>query len=552
MKAIGIDLGTTYSAIAQWRIPLGGNNAQSVVYNLTNENRPVCASKLFIEYLDGTKNIIVGRVAILKGQVDPHQYVTSVKRLMDSNKPIAINGERFTPVELSAEIIKYLLKQVENQEGPGKWIPNGIVVTVPYYFRQNQNDNTKAAALKAISDTFSERMNMQNYKRYGETLQASDLFLDLLPEPVAAGLDYAFTAENVRQNEVILVFDLGGGTFDLTITNLTINQSDNGSNLTFEVLAIDGDPRLGGEDFDESLLKFVLEKEEIDISSLSERDKGNLFKKIIPEIMDAKETLASVPTYELIIGSIAGIPNIDRTITKLDLVRCLNGEEGSKRDYLGEIKSKIDELFAKANITADKIYKVLLTGGSSRLRAVIDEVLFPIVQDRSKIREINNLELAVARGAAAWAAYKLDLMAKEKGVADNLSMKEWNLIEITQRNSHDLGLKLANNRVGNILRGNSVVPAHVTRNYYPTLLSSDGKYAECRLVIGQGKANDFTEIGRIDVGKIYTHGRAARDININITYIVDSTSIKVKVHVPKGNADGSDMVFENQLSQLCK
>lgn len=552
MKAIGIDLGTTYSAIAQWRIPLGGNNAHSEVYNLTNENKKVCASKLFIEYLDGTRNVIVGKFAIPRGQISPDQYITSVKRLMDNNEPIALNGESFTPVDLSSEILKYLLKQVENQEGPGTWIPNGIVVTVPYYFRQNQNDHTRSAALKAISEIFNDRINKQGFKRFGAKVQASDILLDLLPEPVAAGLDYAFTAENIRENEVILVFDLGGGTFDLTLFNLSINHSDNGSNLKFEVLAIDGDPRLGGEDFDESLLKFVIDEERIDVSKLSDKDRANLFKRLIPEIMEAKETLAAVAEYDLIIGNIAGIPNIDRKVTKLDLVRCLNGEAGNKRDYLGEIKSKIDELFAKANLSPENIYTVLLTGGSSRLRAVVDEVLLPYVRDRSKIREINNLELAVARGAAAWAAYKLDLLAKEKGFVDNFNLKEWNQIEISQRNSHDLGLKLANNKVGNILRGNSVVPAYVTGNYFPTLLSNDGQYAECRLVIGQGRVNDFTEIGRIEVGRIYTHGRAARDININITYVVDSTSIKVKVHVPKGNADGSDMEFENQLSQQGK
>lgn len=546
MNAIGIDLGTTYSAIAQWRVR--PQSSESEVYYLSAVSQHTCASKVFIEQHNGSINFIIGPHAITKGMIEPERYISSVKRLMDENLPIDVSGKTYTPVEISSEILKFLLAQVEAIVGPNSWIPEGIVVTVPYYFLQTQLKNTSDALKLAIKNQFGDRFINKTVKRYGKEISIDDIFLGLVPEPIAASLDYAFNVDAEVQNETIMVFDLGGGTFDLTVFSLNTKDNNGNPTLHYEILAVDGDSRLGGEDFDESLFKYICEQEDIDIASLSEKERGNFFKLVIPKITDLKEALAFVQSDDLMIANLLNMKDINITITRNDLLNCLNGEQGNKINYFGDISRKIDEVLTKANTSINQISSVLLTGGSSKLFAIREELLRKGFL-KKQIKDIPMIDLAVARGAAIYAAYELDKIKEEVDPTLQKYLKDWSNIQITERNPHDLGVLLANGNFGLILKNNTITPTEITKTYIPSELSNNGTIAELPPIkILQGKPNKFAIIGEIDVGNIFTHGRAKERIRIRITFMVDTTNIKVKIFVEEGNQDKSDINVEKELS----
>jgi len=541
MKAIGIDLGTTYSAIAQWRVR--PNGAESEVYNLNTIGRKACPSKVYVEEYNGHDNFIIGPAAITRGTKTPERYIPSVKRLMDENLPIDIAEKKYTPVEISAEIVKYLLSQVEQTVGPNTWVPEGIVVTVPYYFLNTQLSNTSDAIKKAIKDQFGDRIIGKAVKRYGKEITIDDIFLGLVPEPIAASFDYSFNIDAEVKNETIMVFDLGGGTFDLTIFKLSTNNNT----LKYEVLAVDGNSRLGGEDFDESLLKFICEQEGINISEFSKKDQGNFYKSVIPEITELKHILAFVEKGDLIIPNILNGKNIDIEVSRNDLRKCLNGEEGNKIDYFSDISIKIDDVLTKANINIKQISSILLTGGSSKLVHIREELVKKGFTE-NQIRTIPAVDLAVARGAAIYAAYQLDKIKVALDSSSTKFLKDWNNIEIVERNPHDLGI-LVSNKFNMIIPNNSITPITKTNTYRPTRFSDDGLIAKLgKIQIVQGKPAKFSKIGYVDVGDIHTHGRARNNISVKITFLVDTTSIKVKIFVAQGNQDKSDINVEKELS----
>lgn len=540
MSIIGIDLGTTYSAISKWTKTPSGHQTASV-YNIPSQGNDYLSSKIYLDGVDnnGEINFIVGSLAGNKGVMHPDRYVSAVKREMDTNAIITLDEKEFTPVDLSAEIIKMLLKQAENVEGPGTWIPEGVVVTVPYYFKQPQNINTAEAVKKAIRDMFGERAE-------GKGINVDDIFLNLVPEPVSAGLDFSLLIGNndgAVPEETFLVFDLGGGTFDLSLFKTKVVNNK----LSFEILGVSGDDRLGGEDFDSSLLKFVLKEEGIDLSAESDKDKKRFYKKISQELTSCKEALTTTQTAELIIPMAIGMRNIEFTITRSDFEKCLNGERGDKINYLGKLKGKLDDLLIDTNISCRDVTSVLLTGGSSQI-PVIRELLLQYFP-KERIRSIPNVNLAVCRGASAYAAYLLDKrdMANNGGTVVNRRLSLWEDIEITEVQSHSLGINTAHGFVM-MLKANTITPNTCVKIYHPNSLSEDGEKARIsEITILQGERRSHVEIGKITIGDIYTHGRNKENIPIRITFIAESTDVKVKVFVTEGNSDKSDIDVEKSI-----
>jgi molecular chaperone DnaK len=424
MSLIGIDLGTNHSTISKW-ISNNKGNGYGMVYHLLTENSKSLASKLFVDKNDeGELNFVVGRLAIKKGILYPDKYVTAIKREMDANTPREIEGVNLTPVELSAEILKMLLRQAENVEGPGTWIPEGIVVTVPYYFKQPQNINTSEAVKKAINDLFGERAQKKG-------INIDDIFLSLVPGPIAVALDNysAISVDQQIANETFLLFDLGGTTLDLTIFETKVLNN----NLEFEILGNVQDFHLGGEVFDSSLMTYVLQEAWIDFTGYSEKNRRHSYYRIKKEITYCKELLTSSESTELLIpmAMVAAaqpgrrnIIDIDLELTRSDFEKCLNGEAGNRMNYLGKIKYELDRLFHETTICRNDITSVLLAGGSSQI-PIIKELLqqyFSI----EKVKDIPNDPLVAGRGASAYAAYLLD--QKRDGNYKRLS--KWKSIKI--------------------------------------------------------------------------------------------------------------------------
>ena len=267
---LGIDLGTTFSAIARW----DGRGPR--VYE-NKEGDSSTQSVVFFDEKDGV--YLVGKQAYGKFLVDPDKGILGVKRLMDDKSHQIILGSKIhNPVEVSSKILAKLYQDVCDKFPKNTFHSRGVVVSVPYYFKSHQCANTREAAELA-------ELN----------------FMGIIQEPIAAALAYSLDMVRANNNgdreELVMVFDLGGGTFDLTIFNLRQTRTE----LLFEVLGTGGDDRLGGLDFDQCLLEYVLGSNQIDLADTDEKMSKIARRKLMEGAKTAKEALSFQQTYNRIL-----------------------------------------------------------------------------------------------------------------------------------------------------------------------------------------------------------------------------------------------------------
>jgi molecular chaperone DnaK (HSP70) len=535
---IGIDLGTTYSAIAKWvsKVAFTGSEA----YHIPSESSNTLPSKVFIELDDETGNVdfVFGRTAMAKGTNLPDQYIVTVKRNMDdASYEYKILENTYSPVDISAQILKHLLYIAEGVEGPGTFVPAGIVVSVPYYFKQHQNINTKEAALSAIRQLYNDRKIKGN---------VDDLFLELIAEPIAAGLDYAFNRDARDSTENILVFDLGGGTFDLTIFKLIQKNKT----IQFKVMAVTGDDRLGGEDFDQSFFHWVCDHENIKLDTMDEKTRRRALKEIQPKITEAKHTLAVVKRTDLAIANAIGARHIEiDPVKRKDFEECISGKSGLKNDFIGKIEFLIEKVLEKSNCSASDIDCVLAVGGSSQIPMIKN--LLGDTFGQSKLKDARDINLAVAKGATIYAAYLLDEQLEKKKL-DRKYLDKWDKIDIQMVTPHQLGINLKG-KFYTILSDNNLTPCSRTEFFHPTRLSEDGQCAVLdKIEVLQGDTLEYSKVGEIELQNIYTHDRDLSDITVKITFTAKNSSIiNVTILIEKGNIDQSDFVKEAEL-KLCE
>ena len=221
MNTYGIDLGTTYSCIAR----LDSNGNPEVIRNNEDDSNTV-ASVVFFE---NETNVVVGQAAKENVETDGDRVVQFVKREIGKLpvRTYEFDGKTYTPVEISALILTRLKNLVEAQGGKIE----DAVITVPAYFGLEERAATKQAGELAGLNVLS-----------------------LINEPTAAALSYC--ARQFQEDRTILVYDLGGGTFDVTIIKMSMAQNDLGRDVQkITVLATGGDDKLGGKDWDEKLLR---------------------------------------------------------------------------------------------------------------------------------------------------------------------------------------------------------------------------------------------------------------------------------------------------------
>ncbi|MDR1149269.1 MAG: Hsp70 family protein [Spirochaetaceae bacterium] len=357
VKVYGIDLGTTYSVIAT----LNENGMPEVIQNY-DDSSDLLASAV---YFPSEGDPVVGEAAKSHAELDPDRVFQFVKREIgkDDAQIREFNGVKYGPIEISALILKRMKEYAETQ---GHQVKN-VVITCPAYFGRGERAATEQAGIIA-------GMNV----------------LNIVNEPTAAALNYC--CSEFTENRKIMVYDLGGCTFDITLFDFSV---DAGGKTNIDVIETGGSARLGGVDWDERLYDYICELYTAQTGVRQSEMDGELRQKIRSQVENVKKNLSHMSSKSFIISYAGEGTRLEPRREKF---------EELTRDLVERTMDFVRQLLGTAKLQADDIDLVLLVGGSTRMPMVKAAVegMFP-----GKVR-IEQPDLAVAKGAAlaAFVGYK--------------------------------------------------------------------------------------------------------------------------------------------------
>ncbi len=442
-KIMGIDLGTTNSVMAL----MESDKPVIIPNNLGDRLTPSVVG--FSE--DG--EILVGKRARKAAIMNIDRTVFSIKRHMGTNYRVRINDKEYTPQEISSMIIQKLKHDMENYLGEEV---TQAVITVPAYFTDAQRQATRDAG----------EIAGLNVRR-------------IIDEPTAAAISYGLDKE---EDQILLVYDLGGGTFDVSVIEVVSG--------VFQVLAIKGNNMLGGDDFDQRIVEYLIEEfkksQGIDLSE----DRVAL-QKMKEAAEEAKIELSEVQKTNILIEAIAmgdaGPLTLDVDLTRAKLEDLIHDlVESTVKPTLAAIED--------AGLTADDISNVLLVGGSTRIPLVQQTVRS--ILDKPPRKDINPDE-CVALGAAIQSMLLASLDDElEQTAADRTQTDGPVIVHLTP---FSLGVGLVNDQYGVIIEKNSTYPTEAkdqftTTRDFQTAISFPVYEGEEQVA----SANTFLDMLRID------------------------------------------------------
>ena len=328
-RAVGIDLGTTNSVVA---VLEGG---EPVVIANAEGNRTTPSVVAFSK--DG--ETLVGDVAKRQAVTNVDRTVASVKRHMGTDWTTEIDGKKYTPQEISARTLMKLKADAESYLGD---TVTDAVITVPAYFNDAERQATKEAGEIA-------GMNV----------------LRIVNEPTAAALAYGL--EKGKEDELILVFDLGGGTFDVSLLEVGKDEDDFS---TIQVRATAGDNRLGGDDWDQRIVDWLLEQVKSKTGADLSKDKIAL-QRLKEAAEQAKKELSSATSTTISLQYLSVTPegpvHLDEKLSRAKF-------EDLTKDLLARTEKPFKDVISEAGINVSDIDHVVLVGGSTRMPAVVEKV----------------------------------------------------------------------------------------------------------------------------------------------------------------------------------
>jgi molecular chaperone DnaK len=421
-KLVGIDLGTTFSAIATL-----DDHGQPVT--LPNRDGDMLTPSAV--FIDGD-NVVVGQSALDVALEQPDKVATLIKRRMGHEslgKPVS--GKEFRPETLSALILRKLVQDAELRLGPVR----RAVITVPAYFDDTRRKATKDAGRIAGLEV-----------------------LDIIDEPTAAALAYSFqpprsggdfAPDQVLPGEerTVLVYDLGGGTFDVTLVRLTRRH--------FQTLAIEGDVRLGGKDWDDRISDYVAEQFQEQFG-MDPRTDPQALANLAAAAERAKRTLSKLPQASVTCshgGKVLTVPITRAQFEKLT------------RDLLTRTRLTTEQLLRQARMKWGNVDRLLLVGGSTHMPMTgkMLEDLSKKVPDKSlAVSEVVARGAAIHAGIVAARSQEVDLAMDSEAIAALRQVVEINV------NSHSLGIEIKSGaeKVNDILiQKNTQLPTAASRVY---------------------------------------------------------------------------------------
>ena len=467
-KAVGIDLGTTNSVVSVLEageptvIPNaeGGRTTPSVVgFSKTGE-------------------VLVGEVAKRQAITNPDRTIRSVKRHMGTTWTVDIDAKKYTPQEISARILMKLKRDAEAFLGD---TVNQAVITVPAYFDDAQRTATKEAGQVAGLEV-----------------------LRIINEPTAAALAYGLDKE-ADKDETVLVFDLGGGTFDVSI--LEIGEG------VFEVKSTHGDTHLGGDDWDQRVIDWLVKEfkagEGVDLAAdkMAMQRLKEAAEKAKIELSQTQQTAINLP---FITATSEGPKHLDMTLSRAKF-------EEMTADLVERCKTPFEQAIKDAGLTKEKIDHVILVGGSTRMPMIQDLVKSLTGKDPHK--GVNPDEV-VAIGAAVQA-----------GVLKG-EVKDVLLLDVTPLS---LGIRTLGDVTHRLIERNTTIPTRKTE-----VFSTAADFqTEVEIVVVQGERQMVADNRRLGVFQLIGIPPAPRGVpQIEVTFDIDANGI---VHVAaKDRATGKE------------